>query len=140
MISCCTWALSNKPLLELPSKLFPSWWRFVELIGPLILSFYLSCPKHAYVSIFMLQLDHKLEPLELYFKMLTLKVNTHKHTQYYNIQLSKWMTPVVTDSTSLIKGLVMFELCRHVWMNLLAWRWKMMEHLTPYTTIKAIQL
>jgi hypothetical protein len=34
-----------------------------KLIEPLILSFYLSCPKHAYTSIFMFQLDHMLEPL-----------------------------------------------------------------------------
>jgi hypothetical protein len=138
MISCCIQELLNKPLLEFPSRLLPSWWWLMKLTRPLILSFYLSCPEHAFVSIFMLHLDHKLKLLELYFKMLTLKINTHKRTQYYNIQLSKWMTHVVTNSTSLIQGLVRFEQCGGVWMNLLAWRCKMMEHPTHYTTIKVI--
>jgi len=62
--------------------------------------------------------------------MLMLKVNTHKHEQYPNVQLSKWMTHVVINSTSLIQSLAKFEQCESVWMNLLAWKCKMMEHPT----------
>jgi hypothetical protein len=67
-----------------------------SLTRPLILSCYILCLYHAYVLIFMLQLYHMLELLELLFKMLMLKVNTHKRTQYCNVQLSKWMIHVVT--------------------------------------------
>jgi len=38
------------------------------------------------------------------------------------------MTHVVTNSTSLIQGLIKFEQCEHVWMNL-----KMQNDGTPYT-------
>lgn len=49
------------------------------------------------------------------------------------------MTHVLTNSTPLIQSLVKFEQCESVWMNLLAWKRKMMEPPTPYTTINVIQ-
>jgi hypothetical protein len=96
MISCCTWELLNKSFLKFPLRLLPSSWWLIELIKSLIFKFYLSCLKHVWCLDFSPHLHHMLGLLEPCFKMLTLMDNTYKCTQYYNVQLSKWMTHVGT--------------------------------------------